>query len=100
MGVQSKMKTTEFYTEAFNEYTKAYKESATMPTGIMELSEKNINDLIVYNSMLEEWANGLLSLRIEPKDCNIKHRNKINLIRFFFSFMKYSKQIHSKNQNK
>ena len=72
------MKTTEFYTEAFNEYTKAYKESATMPTGIMSLSEKNINDLIVYNSMLEEWANGLLSLRIEPKDCNIKHINKIN----------------------
>lgn len=71
------MKTTEFYTEAFNEYTKAYKESATMPTGIMSLSEKNINDLIVYNSMLEEWANGLLSLRIEPKDCNIKNINKI-----------------------
>ena len=71
------MKTTEFYTEAFNKYTKAYKESATMPTGIMKLSEKNINDLIIYNSMLEEWANGLLSLRIEPKDCNIKHINKI-----------------------
>lgn len=71
------MKTTEFYTEAFNKYTTLYKEGLNIPTGIGQLSEKNVNDLIIYNAMLEEWANGLLSLRIDPKDCNIKNINKI-----------------------
>ena len=70
------MKTTEFYTEALEKYTQLYK-GISAPIEIEKLSEKNVNDLIVYNAMLEEWANGLLSLRIEPKDCNIKNINKI-----------------------
>ena len=77
LGGYKKMKPTEFFTEALEKYTKLYKESSPLPEGIDKLSEKNINDLIVYNAMLEEWVNGLLSLKIDPKDCNIKNINKI-----------------------
>ena len=70
------MKTTEYFQQAVEKYTSLYK-SYPFPKGIMELTDKNVNDLIIYNSMIEEWANGLLSLRINPEDCNIKNINKI-----------------------
>ena len=37
------------------------------------LSERVNNDLTVYNNMIDEWANGLLSLKIAPEECNTKH---------------------------
>ena len=40
-----------------------------------ELSEKVIKDLETYNAMIDEWANGLLSLKIDPEDVNIKTIN-------------------------
>lgn len=40
-----------------------------------ELSEKVIKDLETYNTMIDEWANGLLSLKIDPEDVNIKTIN-------------------------
>lgn len=40
------------------------------------LSAKVYADLVVYNSMIDEWANGLLSLKIDPEDCNIKTINQ------------------------
>ena len=41
-----------------------------------ELSEKVIKDLETYNAMIDEWANGLLSLKINPEDVNIKTINE------------------------
>ena len=40
------------------------------------ISEKVKNDLITYNAMIDEWANGLLSLKLEPEEVNIKSINQ------------------------
>ena len=40
-----------------------------------ELSEKVLKDLETYNVMIDEWANGLLGLKIEPEDVSIKTIN-------------------------
>jgi hypothetical protein len=41
-----------------------------------ELSEKVLNDLNTYNSMIDEWANGLLSLKLTPEEVSIKNINQ------------------------
>lgn len=40
------------------------------------LSEKINESLTIYNNMIDEWANGLLSLKITPEECNIKTINQ------------------------
>lgn len=40
------------------------------------LSEKINESLTIYNNMIDEWANGLLSLKIAPEECNIKTINQ------------------------
>ena len=41
-----------------------------------EVSEKVLNDLTTYNEMIDEWANGLLSLKLEPEEVSIKSINQ------------------------
>lgn len=41
-----------------------------------ELSEKVIKDLETYNAMIDEWANGLLSLKISPENLSVKTINE------------------------
>lgn len=41
-----------------------------------ELSEKVIKDLETYNAMIDEWANGLLSLKINPENLSVKTINE------------------------
>lgn len=41
-----------------------------------ELSEKVIKDLETYNAMIDEWTNGLLSLKINLENLSVKTINE------------------------
>lgn len=41
-----------------------------------ELSEKVRKDLETYNNFIREWSDGLLSLLINPEECDIKTINQ------------------------
>ena len=58
-----------------------------------ELSERVSNDLNAYNSMIDEWVAGLLSLKIEPKECCIKEINKRKKRFYFIHYKRGTKGI-------
>lgn len=40
------------------------------------LSERINESLTIYNNMIDEWANGLLSLKIKTEECNAETINQ------------------------
>lgn len=60
------------YEQEVKEKIEAY---AKLPEDKKTLSDKVYGDLVVYNAMIDEWANGLLSLKIDPEDVCIKNIN-------------------------
>lgn len=64
-----------------------------------ELSEKVQKDLDTYNAMIDEWANGLLGLKISPEDVSIRTINQKKRNFFYLHWKRGPKGIkHYANQ--
>jgi len=61
------------YEKEVNEKIEKY---SKLPDNEKILSDKVYNDLVIYNAMIDEWANGLLSLKLGINDVNIKNINQ------------------------
>ena len=61
------------YEKEVQEKVKIYSE---LPPESKDLSDKNYSDYLTYNAMIDEWANGLLSLKLERNEVNIKTINQ------------------------
>ena len=57
------------------------------------LSERVANDLQIYNQFIEDWVNGLNSLRISPEECNIKTINQKKKKFYFIHYKRGTKGI-------
>ena len=62
--------------EAHYDALKAAWEAGKNVNKTVVLSEKVANDLFTYNAMIDEWAEGLLSLKIDPEDLSVSSINQ------------------------